>query len=224
MNRLRVGLLGCGGIAARHAGAVAALGDRMQLVACCGRDPERTQAFADVHGGVAFVDLDRMLDEGIDLLIATLPPFNRHGEIEHAAARGTHLLVEKPIALDEQAADRMVDAAKAAGVVAAIGFHVSVRRMQCDDGASSIPDRSGSMWAAITAMRFMRTGGANARYQAGRLSSRRSIRSTLSGISLASPTACTRDMPTYSIAMCPIMTWKTFPPSSSAGTMGPLRR
>jgi len=122
VNRLRVGLLGCGGIAARHAGAVAALGDRMQLVACCGRDPERTQAFADVHGGVAFVDLDRMLDEGIDLLIATLPPFNRHGEIEHAAARGTHLLVEKPIALDEQAADRMVDAAKAAGVVAAIGF------------------------------------------------------------------------------------------------------
>jgi predicted dehydrogenase len=122
VKRLRVGLLGCGGIAARHAGAVAALGDRMQLVACCGRDPERTQAFADVHGGVAFVDLDRMLDEGIDLLIATLPPFNRHGEIEHAAARGTHLLVEKPIALDEQAADRMVDAVKAAGVAAAIGF------------------------------------------------------------------------------------------------------
>jgi predicted dehydrogenase len=122
VTRLRVGLLGCGGIAARHAGAVAALGDRMELVACCGRDPERTQAFADVHGGAAFVDLDRMLDEGIDLLVATLPPYNRHGEIEHAAARGAHLLVEKPIALDMQAADRMVDAVDAAGVVGAIGF------------------------------------------------------------------------------------------------------
>ena len=122
MSRLRVGLLGCGGIGARHAGAVAALGDRMELVACCGRDPERTQAFAESHGGAAFVDLDRMLDEGLDLLIATLPPYNRHGEIEHAAARGVHLLVEKPIALDTQAADRMVDAVEAAGVVAAIGF------------------------------------------------------------------------------------------------------
>ena len=122
MTRLRVGLLGCGGIAAKHAGAVAALGDRMELVACCGRDPERTQAFANVHGGAAFVDLDRMLDEGIDLLVATLPPYKRQGEIEHAAARGAHLLVEKPIALDMQAADRMVDAVDAAGVVGAIGF------------------------------------------------------------------------------------------------------
>ena len=122
MSRLRVGLLGCGGIGARHAGAVAALGDRMELVACCGRDAERTEAFAETHGGAPFVDLDRMLDEGIDLLIATLPPYNRHGEIEHAAARGVHLLVEKPIALDAQSADRMVEAVEAAGVVAAIGF------------------------------------------------------------------------------------------------------
>lgn len=37
MSRLRVGILGTGGIAARHAGAIAALGERVQLVACCGR-------------------------------------------------------------------------------------------------------------------------------------------------------------------------------------------
>ncbi len=122
MTRLRVGLLGCGGIAARHAAALAKLGDRMELVACCGRDPDRTDTFAREHGGVPFTDLDCMLDAGIDLLIATLPPYNRHGEIEHAAARGVHLLVEKPIALDGAAADRMVDAVEAAGVVAAIGF------------------------------------------------------------------------------------------------------
>jgi predicted dehydrogenase len=94
----------------------------MTLVACCGRDPDRTRAFASTHGGEAFVNLDRMLDEGIDLLIATLPPYNRHGEIEHAADRGVHLLVEKPIALAMDAAERMVEAVEAAGVVAAIGF------------------------------------------------------------------------------------------------------
>ena len=122
MSRLRVGLLGCGGIAARHAGAVAALSDRLQLVACCGRDLARTRVFAQTHGGKPHVDLDRMIDEGIDLLIATLPPYNRRGEIEHAAARGVHLLVEKPIALDMESANRMVAAVEAAGVVAAIGF------------------------------------------------------------------------------------------------------
>ena len=122
MMRLRVGLLGCGGIAARHAGAVAALSDRMELVACCGRDLDRTKVFAGTHGGTAFVDLDKMIDEGLDLIVATLPPYNRHGEIEHAASRGVHLLVEKPIALTNEAADRMVAAVEAAGVVAAIGF------------------------------------------------------------------------------------------------------
>jgi predicted dehydrogenase len=122
MTRLRVGLLGCGGIGARHAGAVAALGERTELVGCCGRDLERTRAFAAEHGGEAYVDLDRMIDNGVDLLIATLPPYNRNGEIEHAAQRGVHLLVEKPIALDMDAATRMVDAVEAAGVVAAIGF------------------------------------------------------------------------------------------------------
>ena len=138
MSRLRVALLGCGGIAARHAGAVAALGQEMELVGCCGRDQGRTDAFAAQHGGDAFIDLDRMIDAlAPDLLIATLPPYARDGEIEHAAARGLHLLVEKPIALGMAAAERMVAAAQAAGVVAANGFMYrfgdAVRRWRASD-------------------------------------------------------------------------------------------
>jgi predicted dehydrogenase len=123
MTRLRVALLGCGGIGARHAGAVRALRDEMDLVACCGRDPDRTAAFAAKHGGAPFVDLDRMLDEAKpELLIAALPPDCRSGEIERAAERGVHLLVEKPIALEMEIANRMVERVEAAGVVAAVGF------------------------------------------------------------------------------------------------------
>lgn len=122
MTELRVGLLGCGGIAARHAAAVRTLGADMELVGCCGRDLDRTREFAAQNGGQPYVDLDLMIDQGLDLLIATLPPYSRGGEIEHAASRGVHLLVEKPIALDMDAANRMVEAAEAAGVVAAIGF------------------------------------------------------------------------------------------------------
>ena len=86
-------------------------------------DPARTAAFGAEHGGAAFVDVDRMIGEArLDLLIATLPPYARAGEIERAAAAGIHLLVEKPIAIDMTAAERMVEAAEAAGVVAAIGF------------------------------------------------------------------------------------------------------
>jgi predicted dehydrogenase len=122
MSLLRVGILGCGGIAARHAGAIAGLPGTMQLVACCGRDAARTAAFAAQHGGQPYVDLDAMIDAGIDLIVVTIPPFARDGEVEHIAARGVHLLVEKPVALDMAAADRMVEAVEASGVVAAIGF------------------------------------------------------------------------------------------------------
>ncbi|MGH8240727.1 MAG: Gfo/Idh/MocA family oxidoreductase, partial [Steroidobacteraceae bacterium] len=70
MSRLRVGLLGCGGIAARHAGAIAALSDHLQLVACCGRDEAKAAAFASKFGAAPYVDFRRMLDEArLDLLI-----------------------------------------------------------------------------------------------------------------------------------------------------------
>ena len=118
---MRVGLLGCGGIAVRHADAVTRV-PGLDLVGCVGRDLARTRAFAEPRGAHAYADLDAMIDEGLDLLIATLPPYTRGGEIEHAASRGVHLLVEKPIALDITAGTAMVDAVEAAGVTAAIGF------------------------------------------------------------------------------------------------------
>jgi len=41
---MRVALLGCGGIAARHTAAAKALG--CDLVGCCGRDQARTDSFS----------------------------------------------------------------------------------------------------------------------------------------------------------------------------------
>lgn len=119
---LRVGILGNGGIAARHAASVAKLPDEMELVAVCGRDSARVKAFTDQHGGRAFTSIDAMLEHGIDLMIDTAPPFSRCGEAEQAAAAGVHLLVEKPIALDLARGSAMANAVEQAGVTAAIGF------------------------------------------------------------------------------------------------------
>jgi predicted dehydrogenase len=123
MTPLRVGLLGCGGVAARHAAAIAALPEQMQLVACCGRDEAKAEAFARRFGASACIDVRRMLDAArLDLLIVALPPYAHTGQVEMAAAAGVHVLVEKPIALDMERANSMVDAANKAGVVAACGF------------------------------------------------------------------------------------------------------
>jgi predicted dehydrogenase len=119
---LRVGILGCGGIAARHAAAVIAQPEQLRLAGWCGRDPARTADFAARHGGTAYRSLDAMIDAGIDILVVATPPFARAGEVEHAAAQGVHLLVEKPIVLDLAAARAMATAVEATGVRAAVGF------------------------------------------------------------------------------------------------------
>lgn len=117
---MRVGILGTGGIAARHAAAVSMV-DGLELVAACGRDAGRTEAFAQRFGVTAYTDFARMLGEvELDLLVVALPPYAHAGQVEAAATAGVHLLVEKPIALDLGRAETMV--AASAGVVAACGF------------------------------------------------------------------------------------------------------
>lgn len=119
---LRVGILGCGGIAARHAAAVIAQPEILALAGWCGRDPARTADFAERHGGTAYRSLGAMIEAGIDILVVATPPFARTGEVGHAAARGVHLLVEKPIALDLATAQVMAATVEATGVRAAVGF------------------------------------------------------------------------------------------------------
>ena len=120
---LRTALLGCGGIGARHAEAVASLPHLLRLVGCCDRDAAAAAAFAGRHGAEAFTALDRMLGEAQpDLVIVALPPFAHAGQVEAVAAAGVNLLVEKPIALEADRAAAMVEAVGAAGVVAACGF------------------------------------------------------------------------------------------------------
>jgi predicted dehydrogenase len=116
---MRIGILGTGGIAARHAAAAQTAG--LTLVAAGGRDPDKTQAFADGFGAVPYTNFPHMLDEAsLDILVVALPPYAHDGQVELAASRGIHLLVEKPIALDLARAESMVAATTT--VTAACGF------------------------------------------------------------------------------------------------------
>ncbi len=119
---LRVGIVGCGGIAERHAQAVAALPERMKLVACASRTFASAEALADRHGLRACANLDALIDEGIDLAVVTIPPYARSGEIERLADSGIHLLIEKPLALDLNIAKAVTRAVATSGVRAAVGF------------------------------------------------------------------------------------------------------
>jgi predicted dehydrogenase len=122
---LRTAIVGCGGIAQRHAQNLAALGERFRLVAFADSELGRAQAFADRHaaGAAVYEDSAALLgNEELDALFICLPPFAHRDEVLRAAERGIHVFIEKPIALDSHRAWQMVQAAEAAGIVTQVGF------------------------------------------------------------------------------------------------------
>lgn len=124
MTPKRVGLIGCGGIANRHASILADL-ERTELVALCDIDPARAESFREKYapGARTFGDYREMYDAvSLDVVTICLPPFAHRDEVELAAERGIHLLIEKPIALDLETAGRMVEATDRAGVRTQVGF------------------------------------------------------------------------------------------------------
>jgi predicted dehydrogenase len=123
---LRVGILGCGGIANKHAQALLGLKEDVELVACCdieiGKAATFSQQYTNGKAGV-YSDYQSMYAAAkLDLAVICLPPFAHGDEVAQAAARGIHLLVEKPIALQHEKAWQMVDQVETAGIKTQVGF------------------------------------------------------------------------------------------------------
>ncbi len=79
---------------------------------------ELAEAFAQERGVSHYDDYRVMLDEARPDIVSLCAPPERNPEvIEAAAARGAHILSEKPLAADLAAAERAVEAVRRAGVV-----------------------------------------------------------------------------------------------------------
>jgi predicted dehydrogenase len=125
MRSFRAGLIGCGGIANRHATILSGL-ENVEIVAFCDIEAERARQFSQKYAAgkaATFTAYAEMFDRSpMDVVFICLPPFAHRDEVEQAAARGIHVLIEKPIALDLETADRMVAATDRAGVKTQVGF------------------------------------------------------------------------------------------------------
>jgi predicted dehydrogenase len=118
---LRFGVLGTGYWAQEaHAAALAASG-HADLVGIWGRDPARTEAAARRFGVAGHSDLDRLLAE-VDAVAIAVPPDVQAELAVSAAAAGRHLLLDKPLALSLEAADRVAGAVAEAKVASLVFF------------------------------------------------------------------------------------------------------
>ena len=115
-STLRAGIVGCGAIAGNHVEALRAQA-RVEVVACVDVDIERARAFAAQHGiPEAFSSVAEMLGAKVDLVSVCTPHPTHEAVVTESAAAGVHVLCEKPLAISVDAAQRMVDACRDAGV------------------------------------------------------------------------------------------------------------
>lgn len=95
-RRLRVAIIGCGGIAHQHAKAYAGSG-RTELVGLVDIVPEHAQAYADLYGGPTFPDVSSLMGQGRPDLVSIATPPGAHAEVAAQVLRaGGSVLIEKP--------------------------------------------------------------------------------------------------------------------------------
>src|SRR6202012_5775200 len=114
MGEYGFGVVGAGVIGAFHAAAIAMV-PAARLVAVTDMDPGRAAAFADRHGCAAAPDLDALTGRDDVGVVAVCVPSGLHAEVGvRAAQAGKHLVIEKPIDVTLEAADRLLEGARAA--------------------------------------------------------------------------------------------------------------
>lgn len=88
-------------------------------------DIARAAALADALGARATADLDEALgDPGVEAVIVAVPTYLHRAVAERAAARGTHILCEKPLARTREDGEAIVAACARAGVRLMVGHVV----------------------------------------------------------------------------------------------------
>ena len=150
---MRFGLVGTGYWAKiTHAPALATT-PGCSLAAVWGRDASAAQALAEEYGATGYGDFGAFLDE-VDAVAFAVPPHVQVPLAIRAAEAGKHLLLEKPIALSLDDADKLAAAVDAAGVASVVfftwRFNPEIRAWLTDEQARG--GWSGSGWAGGVAL------------------------------------------------------------------------
>ncbi|MEK9500111.1 Gfo/Idh/MocA family protein [Gaopeijia maritima] len=117
--RLRMGVVGTGSLGFHHARILRDV-EGVEMVGIHDRRAERAAEVAAELGVVAHPTLEALLDQA-DAIVVAVPTTAHEAVAVAALARGIHTLIEKPMAPDLAAADRILEVAEARGAVVQIG-------------------------------------------------------------------------------------------------------
>jgi predicted dehydrogenase len=118
---MRFGLAGTGYWARiTHAPALSSTAG-IEFAAVWGRNPQAAADLAAEYRATPYQDVSAFL-AGVDAVSFAVPPDVQAPIATQAAREGKHLLLEKPVALTEAAADGLVEAVEQAGVASVVFF------------------------------------------------------------------------------------------------------
>ena len=131
MEKLKIGIIGCGGIAnAKHMPSLKNL-NNVEMVAFCDIIEDRAiKAKADYGTADAkvYTDYKELLkDESIDVIHVCTPNRSHSFITVDALESGKHVMCEKPMAINSAEAKKMIDAAKRTGKKLTIGYQTRQR-------------------------------------------------------------------------------------------------
>lgn len=144
MEKVRIGIIGCGGIANnKHMPALKKLPE-VEMAAFCDIVPERAEKAAKefgIPGAKACTDYKEILADDSITVVHVLTPNREHSFITvDALEAGKDVMCEKPMAINSEEARKMLDAAKRTGKKLTIGYQNRFRpdsqylKSACDNG------------------------------------------------------------------------------------------
>ncbi len=124
MNKIKWGVIGCGGIADRRTIPGMMLADNAELIAVMDADMAAAERVKGKYNAkYAFDDMNELLaiDE-IDAVYIASPVFCHKEQVAAACKAGKHILLEKPIGLDISEAEEIAKMCDDAGIKLGVGF------------------------------------------------------------------------------------------------------
>lgn len=123
MSALRVGFIGVGGVAQPHLQNLSAI-DGVQITAVCDTFADRAQQVGEKYNAAVYSDYKQLLaEQTLDAVYVCLIPAV-HGEIElDLAKKRIPFYVEKPVHLDLDACQRVLDELEQNPIVTGVGYH-----------------------------------------------------------------------------------------------------
>lgn len=133
MGKLKIGIIGCGGIAnQKHFPALKNNGELNEIVAFCDIIRERAEKAAEEfgsQGAKVYTDYRELLADPEVEVVHICTPNVSHSEIAVAAfAAKKHVYCEKPMSHDTAEAEKMVEAWKASGMQFTVGYQNRFRQ------------------------------------------------------------------------------------------------